>query len=327
MAENENESRIKEYLEKLDLNLPIPKNEKISDEGEYIKCELEIKTKRELNKLCDSYYGYCIKETKECWIVEVLLPRSGELYFDEYDRSPDAFNLFKSIYREDLTEDKEGWKYHYIENKSIAISGDIDINFKMRTLHSWYELIDHDLKYKGDKNNLKNILNRYHDLTYTPQNISLMPVSGGLNNFKESIGFDRIDTFLYALNLYYEDKTDSFILNYGQINPANSTLKRILKDYLDSFGGIYNYCSKIYHIDDKKFIDELCDNGKKAILTASDIDKYIELATKFWQKKEEFYKNSKNGVRTNYQKMIKEHCKKIGKEYINSFTGTTDYHC
>ena len=154
-----------------------------------------------------------------------------------------------------------------------------------------------------------------------------MPVSGGMNNFKESIGFDRIDTFLYALNLYYEDKADSFILNYGQINPANSTLKKNLKDYLDSFRDIYSYCSKIYHIDDKKFIDELCDNGKKAILTANDIDKYLELATKFWQKKEEFYKNSNSDVKTNYQKMIKKHCKIIGKEYINSFTGTTDYHC
>jgi hypothetical protein len=154
-----------------------------------------------------------------------------------------------------------------------------------------------------------------------------MPVYGGMNNFKESIGFDRIDTFLFALKQYYEQGVTSIILNYGQIKPAKSTLKKILKDYLDSFGGIYNYCSEIYHINDKKFIDELCDNGKKAILTASDIDKYIELATMFWKNKVEFYNNSKSIVKTYYQKMIKEHCKIIRKEYYNSFTGTTDYHC
>ncbi len=166
MAKNENELRIKDYLEKLNLNLPIPKNEKIFDEGEYIKCELEIKTKPELNKLCDSYYGYCIKETKECWIVEVLLPRSGELYFDEYDRSEDAFNLFESICDNKLTQKNGAWIYEYGKNETIPISGDIDINFKMRTLHSWFEIIDNDSKYKGDKNSIKVKLWAYHSMAY-----------------------------------------------------------------------------------------------------------------------------------------------------------------
>lgn len=324
----DNIERIKEYLTNVKLDQVILKNADISENVDYIKCEFEITTKRELNMICDSYYGYYIEESEDSWKVGILLPKSGQLFFDEYDRSPDAFNLFKSIYGDALTEDKEGWKYRYIENKSIAISGDIDINFKMRTLRSWFEIIDNDPNYKEDKDSIKNKLWGYHDLTYTPQNISLMPVSGGMNNFKENIGFDRIDTFLFALKLYYEDKVDSIILNYGQINPANSTLKKNLKGYLDSFGSVYNYCSEIYHIDDKKFIDNLCKNGKKAILSVEDIEKYLKLATGFWKKKEDFYRESQNSdVKTNYQKMIKKHCEIIGNDYINTFNVSNDYHC
>ena len=76
-------------------------------------------------------------------------------------------------------------------------------------------------------------------------------------------------------------------MNAGNFKPVISYL---LKDYLDSFGNIKNCCERIYHIP-LEFVQELCENGKKAILTPKDVERYINLALKFWSYKQVYYES------------------------------------
>ena len=118
-----------------------------------------------------------------------------------------------------------------------------------------------------------------------------MPVTGGLNIIKQNLGNDRLDTFIYALSLYY-DGNDSFIMskNYRIEN------LRILKDYLDSYkvtdengiidskASLYNYCNYIYHMD-KELVDAMCCLGKRMINTPEDVNEYLNLVKEYWDSK------------------------------------------
>ena len=44
---------------------------------------------------------------------------------------------------------------------------------------------------------------QYSNLTYHPNNLSMMPVNGGMNILKQSLGCDRLDTFVFTLSMYY----------------------------------------------------------------------------------------------------------------------------
>lgn len=179
-----------------------------------------------------------------------------------------------------------------------------------------------------EKKNLNNIILRYNDLTYTPCNISLLPVPGGLNNIKKALGNDRLDTFLFTLKLYYDEEYTSLILSASAgSSPPFIKNRNALKEFLDSFGSIYNYCEKMYHINDKDVVNTLCESGSKPIDTAERVKYYLELATQFWGNKYEFYKKADKNTRTQYQKMIKNIMESRGKRYINSFNGSNNYIC
>ena len=72
-------------------------------------------------------------------------------------------------------------------------------------------------------------------------NISLMPQTGNLQITKKGIGNDRVDTFIWALDSYYNDET-SLLFNNSSFNNTS-----YLKEYLDLFRTdqkeetIYNY--------------------------------------------------------------------------------------
>lgn len=297
------------------------------------KYELTTSDKSLLNNICDTLYGFLIetKKTRNKYRVGIWLPVDTELVFDEYDRSTEAKELFKSIYRISEKKVKLNYKYGKNEDDIIEISGDIDNNFKMNKLHYWFDMIDNDSKCdQENKDRVKDKLVFLHEITYHPDNISIMPVSGGMNNIKADLGFDRIDTFLYCLQQYYNG-LDSIFLNHGFPRMPYTHPRNDLKKFLDSFGegeeGLYNYCQKVYHVSDKEFVKRLCESGKKAILNTEDIDDYLNLVIIFMARKAEYYKNSDNEIKTAYQKMIKTLYDIQGKEYINSFTGTDDYRC
>ena len=106
----------------------------------------------------------------------------------------------------------------------------------MNKLKYWFDIIDNDRNCnKETKDSVRDNLLFLHEITYTPDNISIMPVSGGMNNIKEKLGFDRIDTFLYCLQQYYKG-VDSIFLNHGHQKMPYTSYRNNLKNYLDGFG-------------------------------------------------------------------------------------------
>lgn len=56
---------------------------------------------------------------------------------------------------------------------------------------------------------------------------------------------------------------------------------------MNSFIDIYDYCNKIYLLDEKKFVDRIIYEGKLQIKTPDDVKRYMLLALDFWDKKEQ----------------------------------------
>lgn len=292
------------------------------------------------NIVSDSFYGYSRRQKDgKGYYLGCCLPIDGQFFSGTYDRCTDAIELYSRVYKEKISAydisdndlNKGLRNYEFQEKKFIVVSGDIDFNFKMSHVRYFQDIIengDSKMSYE-EKKNLNNLLIFvYNDLTYTPNNISLLPVPGGLNNIKKSLGNDRLDTFLFTLKLYYDEEYTSLILSASAgMNPPFIKNRNMLKEFLDSFGDIYTYCKKMYHINDKNFVNTLCESGSKPIDTAERVKCYLELATQFWSNKYEFYKKADKNTRTQYQKMIKNIMESREKKYINSFTGSDNYIC
>lgn len=296
------------------------------------------------DKISNSFYGYFIKKDNIGYHVGCTLPKTGDLFEDEYDRCQDAIALYSKVYEKAISECKineadlnKGIRnFKFQGNKSIEVSGDIDFNFKMKHVRYFIDIIDNGKSEMAEtqKTDLKNRLIGLHNLTYHPDNISLLPRTGALNNIKKSLGNDRLDTFLFALKIYYEEGITSFILSgAGGMNPPFIANRNELKEFLDSFNcgsnnseSIYNYCKQMYHIE-KELVNDLCSSGSKPIDTPERVDKYLKLVRSFWAQKQEFYRKSNNEVKSQYQKMIKIITEARGLEYYNYFTGTKDWNC
>lgn len=287
----------------------------------------------------DSFYGYCRrKKDEKGYRLGCTLPIEGTFFNEEYDRCTDAIELYSKVYKDKISESgialndlKKGLRnFEFQEKKFIKVSGDIDFNFKMSHVRYFQDVVvngNSKMNFE-EKKNLNNVILRYNDLTYTPRNISLLPVTGGLNNIKKSLGNDRLDTFLFILKLYYDKGYSSLILSASAgSKPPFIKNRNMLKEFLDSFGNIYNYCEKMYHINDKEFVNTLCESGSKPIDTAERVKDYLGFADRVWFNKEEFYKESDENISTQYQKMMKETIESRGKKYINSFIGSDDYIC
>lgn len=127
-------------------------------------------------------------------------------------------------------------------------------------------------------------------------NLSILPVTGGLNNLKGSLYFDdngfikfskdkesgkqldRFDTFIFVVNEYYKNKNE-LLLSYSK----NTVTEKCLIAFLDTFNDVYDFCNKLYQLYDRKFIDILIENGKKDIITIDDVERYCLLALIFWE--------------------------------------------
>lgn len=155
---------------------------------------------------------------------------------EEFDTSDLAWILYKLFYGIDndktIVKNKER---SYMEivfgNKSINMSGDTDYNFGPGWAYSIRK------KYEGylgeipsEYEKLYNIqLQRCVKLYKSVLNISLMPQTGNLQITKKGIGNDRVDTFIWALDSYYNDET-SLLFNNSSFNNTS-----YLKEYLDLF--------------------------------------------------------------------------------------------
>jgi len=209
----------------------------------------------------------------------------------EFDTSELAWIAYKILYGKDLKigTDSNGRKNSKlcIKNVEINVSGDTDFNFGP----GWSYSISRKYEgYLGEISNeyktlYQNQLEKCKSLYKTIVNISLMPQTGNLQLVKSGLGNDRFDTFIWALNSYYEGETSLLF------NKASFQNTEILKSFFEAFktdnediDTIQEYCSKIYGIPIySQMIDELILSGKEAIDSPERVITYMQLAYKFWQ--------------------------------------------
>lgn len=118
-----------------------------------------------------------------------------------------------------------------------------------------------------------------------------MQTKGNMQGFKGSClnngvyaSLDRADTLVSYLASYYQLQERQKDTSYILVNAGAN--KKTLKNYLDSFDGIYNYCNKIYFIEDKVFVDRMIEEGCLCVNTGKDVIRYMLLALEFWDRKE-----------------------------------------
>ncbi|WP_342558494.1 hypothetical protein [Metasolibacillus sp. FSL K6-0083] len=185
--------------------------------------------------------------------------------------------------------------------ENANLSGDCDFNFNPKKYSIFKRMIEE--KYEEGSRMCKysmSLLEECRETHHKLVNFSLMQTKGDMQGFKGwclnngvYASLDRADTFIAYLNSYYElqdvQKDDSYILTNAGSN------KETLKEYLKSFEDIYEYCEKIYLINDKEFINRMIREGKCLIKTGHDVIRYMLLALEFWDRKElqikEIYKN------------------------------------
>jgi len=170
---------------------------------------------------------------------------------------------------------------------TLRLSGDTDFNFNEKKCKKFRSIFERDLQGKELEKALDD-LNFCKNTHHTLVNFSLMQVVGNLQKVKSTgrdDGLDRLDTFVSLLNDYYSKKSELVL------EKATHANKKLLKDFLDAFNGIYDYCNKVYLIEDEKFVNCIIDAGEKEIKVAKDVQGYMTLAKAFWHKKEECFKS------------------------------------
>ncbi len=187
----------------------------------------------------------------------------------------------------------------------FKISGDTDFNFKSGCIRKqkyeyYFTLINNEFSFTDNEKSyyleqLKHCNKMHHSL----ENFSLMPVTGCLNIVKGCLPQDRFDSFIYWLNDYFEKKdtigfehllfSKAIAINRNKKLQEENTLKlkTILFQYLNLFNDIYDYCLKIYKINDKDFVKSLVKSGINPIENGRDVVNYMNLAEQYWALKRE----------------------------------------
>ena len=180
------------------------------------------------------------------------------------------------------------------------IGGDTDFNFQRKVYNKLLPIIYHNLKdnreeYEARKAQLDNCRSMQHHIL----NFSVMPVMGNLQQFKsrglplnhnDYEWLDRPDTLIYCLNDYFCNTESSELNKYLKYENYSGN-SEALETYLSAFKkDIYLYCEKIYFIENRELVNALIENGNKPIKTIDDVVRYMNLADRFWQNKETYFK-------------------------------------
>ncbi len=198
------------------------------------------------------------------------------------DFDDEAIKFYKHFYDKNLISAPNSiYKYH---NKKVEIDvhGDVCFNILIKKDNNRYTLLGSTIKDSIDEKVLVNLNDKLKELLFSPMNISIMPIKGGLNNIKFYFGCDRFDSFAWLLDLYYKG-SKTLILNAGTMNSYIEPRKE-LAQFLDSYNSVHHYFNDIYGIDNK-FVDELIKSGKKEIQTMTEFYSYLNLAISFWKKR------------------------------------------
>lgn len=174
-----------------------------------------------------------------------------------------------------------------VDINNIKISGDIIFNFSYGHCTRQYDKYKKLLGILGDSKKKIEYEKKLEDCkneNYSPNNCALLISNGKLQIAKNSIGDDRGDTFIWALNSYFLGSAEIIL------NSATPEWASVLRAFLDSFKhhvypseSIYKYCEEFYNISNRKLIDHLINSGSRAIDTPERVCEYIDLAQEFWK--------------------------------------------
>ena len=215
----------------------------------------------------------------------------------EFDTSNEAWEVYKLLYEanfHDGIELKQN-KRRFIEEritvnnrtsaKPINFSGDTDFNYTKGFAHSRltaYRKYLKDGKIPGKYAKIySNNLTIFEELTYSIVNVSLIPQNGNMQAIKQGVGNDRLDTFIWALDEYY-NKTSNVLFNHSSANNMP-----VLKEYLAMYQDVYEYCATVYHINES-LVDELIESGKRAVDSPERVIEFMNLTYRFWTQKAKF---------------------------------------
>lgn len=216
----------------------------------------------------------------------------------EFDTSNEAWEVYKLLYEvnfPDGTELKQNKRRRFIEEritvnnrtsaKPINFSGDTDFNYTKGFAHSRltaYRKYLKDAKIPGKYAKIySNNLTIFEELTYSIVNVSLIPQNGNMQAIKQGVGNDRLDTFIWALDEYY-NKTSNVLFNHSSANNMP-----VLKEYLAMYQDVYEYCATVYHINES-LVDELIESGKRAVDSPERVIEFMNLTYRFWTQKAKF---------------------------------------
>ena len=218
----------------------------------------------------------------------VLCNYKDKKYYNEPNSKYPYVNRYYWLSGE-ATYDEKSSEY---SGEDANLSGDCDFNFNESKCRIFEHMVKEEYKYcsrmqKYALDLLEECKNMHHSLL----NFSLMQTKGNMQGFKGSClnngvyaSLDRADTLVSYLASYYQLQERQKDTSYILVNAGAN--KKTLKNYLDSFDGIYNYCHKIYFIDDRAFVDKMIKEGCLCIKTGHHVIRYMLLALEFWDKKE-----------------------------------------
>lgn len=197
------------------------------------------------------------------------------------------------------------WSSGPCQNRS-RLSGDVDFNFKGEESSAgskdWENKYAHYHVIADDDDELVSMLNACREMHHAHINLSLMQSWGNLQCVKGtpmekdlgngenqdffSCPLDRPDTLIWKLDEFY--RTDFSCRNQSDVIRWTKCNKQHLREYLDQFEDVYDYCAKVYLLrgeSGRRLVDKLIKNGKNAIVTKDDLKRFMELALEFWTEK------------------------------------------
>lgn len=195
-------------------------------------------------------------------------------------KCPRCYIRFNSITKPELAE-----KY-----PRFSMAGDTIFNFKKKSNTAYrqngkYETYENLLSESNQIDELEHCHYRYHDF----ENFSFMPITGGLQGVKQIYAQDRFDKFVVLLKQYYDlpkgERDKHIFITYrkgygrGKICVEN---KEALKAFLGKFDNHFEYCKKIYFINES-FVEELILQGCKPINNGKRVIEYMKLAKDYWE--------------------------------------------
>lgn len=164
----------------------------------------------------------------------------------------------------------------------LKLSGETDFNFEGKLYPILEGFLNNETEYLRKLEKCK----QQHNCLL---NFSLMLSTGDMQQFKGSECYDRLDKFIYYLCKYYEtnkqERSKTDIIQYAQKNTCNW---EALRDFLNQFEDVYDYCKKVYFIKEP-LAKALIEHGKKELDNTDNVKKYIDFAYCFWAEKDFYF--------------------------------------